>query len=634
MILLGSLPYSLASTAPAYDDDAADLRLAVSASAASLELGDEIVFTIQVANLGPDEAEGIVLTNTLPWQLDWVSTSSFSFTCSGTSSLVCDLDELEPGEAAQVLIQARAIEAGEMENIAEVSGSVYDPDPENNTVSTPVLVTEPQADLSLQKSANPITLLPGGELTFTLAVLNSGPARADGVVLTEYLPPQLNMVSIHPSLGSCLSEPVLYCSLGMVPAGSEVTVVLVAALAESVEAGTLRSHAQVTYNTADPFPDNNTAYIDVTVTDPVADLHVTQAASTSSVIAGNELTFTIDVSNQGPQTATGVIAATSAVAQASLLFASASQGSCSGTHEITCELGDLAAGEGVRIILQYRVFPYAQGQILHTVSAAASENDPDPGSSIQQLIVPITSQADLHASITASPDPAAPGDLLQYQVQASNQGPSTAGEVTLVVTLPDQIIFQSFTPPEADCVLSGRALTCSLGSLEPEEIALLQLDTIITEAASGTIGAQAQVSSPTPDPQPQNNLSIAITRIASPKPPDPVDLTLNWLSPVESQAVHFVSGEKITLRVEVSPSDGVSMVYFERWDINSGENGAAVSIGVVFEAPFVLELDTGALHLEWNEVRAWAFDISQTPVVMEFIWLYRLERLYLPLVTH
>jgi len=112
----------------------------------------------------------------------------------------------------------------------------------------------------------------------------------------------------------------------------------------------------------------------VSLTEKPADLSITKADSPDPVTAGQNLTYTLTVRNNGPNPATGVTVTDTLPSGATARSTSASQGSCSGTTTVTCNLGNLASGATatVRIVIR----PNAAGTLQN--SATVSGNQPDP----------------------------------------------------------------------------------------------------------------------------------------------------------------------------------------------------------------------------------------------------------------
>ena len=83
--------------------------------------------------------------------------------------------------------------------------------------------------------------------------------------------------------------------------------------------------------------------------------------------AGQTLTYNITVTNAGPTDAASVVVTDVLPAGASFVWATASQGSCSGTTTVSCTLGTIANGGNATITLQ--VTPSAAGTLSNTAAA-------------------------------------------------------------------------------------------------------------------------------------------------------------------------------------------------------------------------------------------------------------------------
>lgn len=106
-----------------------------------------------------------------------------------------------------------------------------------------------------------------------------------------------------------------------------------------------------------------------------ADVSVAATAAPDPVTTGDNLTFTITVSNAGPAAATNVTLANTLPAGAALVSATVSQGSCSGSGPVTCALGAIASGSNATAVVV--VAPTQTGSASLTASVAASEFDPN-----------------------------------------------------------------------------------------------------------------------------------------------------------------------------------------------------------------------------------------------------------------
>jgi uncharacterized repeat protein (TIGR01451 family) len=114
----------------------------------------------------------------------------------------------------------------------------------------------PEADLSVSQrdSRDPVGL--GAPLTYTMAVTNTSPVTATGVVLTDTLSLSATAWAVTPSQGSCLGTVTVVCNLGTLASGAHVTATL--AVTPTV-AGVITNTALVSANEFDPALANNTA---------------------------------------------------------------------------------------------------------------------------------------------------------------------------------------------------------------------------------------------------------------------------------------------------------------------------------------------------------------------------------------
>jgi uncharacterized repeat protein (TIGR01451 family) len=112
----------------------------------------------------------------------------------------------------------------------------------------------------------------------------------------------------------------------------------------------------------------------VSLTERPADLAITKVDSADPSRAGRNLTYTIAVTNNGANPATGVTVTDTLPSGLSARSSTASQGSCSGTTTVTCAVGDLAVGASATVTIVVR--PTSAGTI--TNSASVTGNQPDP----------------------------------------------------------------------------------------------------------------------------------------------------------------------------------------------------------------------------------------------------------------
>ncbi|HXL81074.1 MAG TPA: SBBP repeat-containing protein [Pyrinomonadaceae bacterium] len=106
-----------------------------------------------------------------------------------------------------------------------------------------------------------------------------------------------------------------------------------------------------------------------------ANLAITKTASPNPAISLASVTYRIIVTNNGPSPATNVMVTDQLPSGPMFGSAIPTQGNCSGTTTVTCNLGSIA--NAASAIVSITVTPQTVGQLTNTASVVATENDPD-----------------------------------------------------------------------------------------------------------------------------------------------------------------------------------------------------------------------------------------------------------------
>src|SRR6185503_14877645 len=101
------------------------------------------------------------------------------------------------------------------------------------------------------------------------------------------------------------------------------------------------------------------------------DLAVTKTASPNPGQVGVPLAYRIVATNNGPAAATNVTVTDVMPAGVAFVSSAATQGACSGTTTVTCNLGSLAFGASA--VVTITVTPSSQGQLANTATVTAGE---------------------------------------------------------------------------------------------------------------------------------------------------------------------------------------------------------------------------------------------------------------------
>lgn len=317
--------------------------------------GTLLTYTVVVDSpTGPDLAPGIKLTDTLPAGVTFLPALSDA-RCNDSGGIVtCDLGDLDPGWNTTVYLVVMApATPGLISNSATATARSLDENPGNNTAvqETTVEAATVWADLSVINNDAPDPVIVNTPLTYTLTIYNAGPGTAVNATLNDTLPQGVTTLSFPANCDKTDNE--IFCTLGDLPTKTGGTVTIVVSPKNT---GTIMNGASVGSDTPDPNTANNTAGASTTVNPPSgADLALTKRVSSAPALVGENLVYTVTVTNRGPSVATGV--KLTDTLPTGLVFVSVTPGSpqCNQTAGvITCNRGNLAANASVSTVIVAR----------------------------------------------------------------------------------------------------------------------------------------------------------------------------------------------------------------------------------------------------------------------------------------
>jgi|GEM_PF-580003 len=572
--------------------ESADLQLSKGISA-QIVAGATGRYMLQVYNAGPSTAREVTITDSLPDELTFVRAvgdDAALWTCDDTDlrEVVCAYDgTVLPGTwlTLEIEVSADADLSGTVENAAVVDSSTPDPQPENNDDTvTGTFVTV--ADLSVVKSHDAAALaVAGEEFTWTITVTNNGPSdsvasAAEPILVTDDLAAGTTLVAAGTS-PQCETDAGdaqrVVCEItATIPAGESVALEVRVAIDEALSGSLSNTAVVIPSATVDPEPGNNESTDTVTITE-VADLTVAKQVDTTTPIAGEQIQWTITVTNAGPSDSDAspenpIVVTDSLPAGVSFVSATGAGWTCDAAvvpdgapERVTCELvADLAVGDAEPITVIGLIAPDVQGTIANRATVAPGET-PQPDDN------PLPDTTTVDAVITESADlllakrngiPVVAGATGTYLLTVTNDGPSTARGVWLEDTLPAGLSFARIVPPATGaspwtCAPSdgdAQLVECALaGLLAPGASLELELEVTADASLTGDVVNAATTGATTPDPDPENNDATVTTTVR----------TAADLGIVKTHTGAAVAGEAFAWTVTVTnrgPSDSVASV--------------------------------------------------------------------------
>ena len=483
--------------------------------------GEQAVFTVEVANVGPSDADNVQLIDRLPDGLSFVDADGAPCASDPTdpSLIVCDLGTIDAGAPVVVItitVDVAPGVSGDVVNEAEAVSTTPDPVPDNNT-DTSENPTSPDADLSITKIdlVDPVTA--GTSLTYRLTVRNGGPSVAANVVINDTLPTDVTFVSamFTTGTGDCAHDGStvggeVVCSVALMAPGEIVSVeVVVDVSADIVDGADIINSASVSSGSADPNPADNTA-TENTLVVAVADVGATKIASVASAVPGESISYTIRVRNNGPSQATDVVVTDDL--PPGLTVTDITGATCTGTTTLTCALGSLAPDQEVVITITADIDSGVAQSLLNTVEATSGTTDPDLTNNTADTAVPVEPAADLVINKTGA-DTAVAGTSTDYTIVVTNLGPSDATDVVVTDVLPPGVTLNSISvgAGTGTCVDT----TCTFPVVAAGTVATIMvtvdIDPYLTTGT--TLTNTVTTTSSTPDPDPENNTDEHTTEI-------------------------------------------------------------------------------------------------------------------------
>ena len=335
------------------------------------------------------------------------------------------------------------------------SATVTDNDGNNDTATDDATVTYTDVlpIVVLTKSAVPTSLpIPGGDFIFTLEIANNGLEEFMVTGITDSNSTSTDFSDCSDLIGDTLAaDTSVSCTYTV----------------NYTDVGTYTNTSNVTVEDNEGNSTSDTDSETVEVTDVIADLAITKSDSTDPVEVNQQITYTLEVSNAGPDAAINVSVVDDLPSEVIHVSSSGTGWSCSydiPTHSVTCMRGNLSVGTAPDITITVTA-PSSPAMLQNTatVSALSSDPDPDNNSDTENTLI---IQSDPNAIVKTLADTSedfttgsnvAIGEVLNYEVVITIP-PGTFDSASVVDTLDQGLAFvacDSLTPSSAGLTASS-----------------------------------------------------------------------------------------------------------------------------------------------------------------------------------
>ncbi len=283
---------------------AADLGITGSASPSPATTNNPLTYTFTVTNHGPNTAPTVVITDTLPATLSFVSaTTTRGSKASSGNTVSFNLGNMAKDATATVTITTTPTSAGSISNTASVSSNATDSVATNNskTITTQVSAGVVSTDLVVSQVAVPSPVKLGNELVYTITVTTKGSRAATNVSLTDTLPGGVTFSSDDSSplwLVNGSTATLFFGALAVDDSFKAFVAVTPGA------AGTITNKVVVSLAQSDLTPADNTSSLQTSVLKAPS---VTVLDSAPSSSGSNKTTYTATVTSTTTGSPTGMV---------------------------------------------------------------------------------------------------------------------------------------------------------------------------------------------------------------------------------------------------------------------------------------------------------------------------------------
>lgn len=232
---------------------------------------------------------------------------------------------------------------------------------------------------SFTKQFSPATIELGGTSTLTFTIDNTASGvDATSLDFTDSLPAGVVVATPANASNTCTGGTLTAAQgTGIITyTGGAVSAWATCTITVDVTGNTAGIHVNTTGDLTSSSGNSGPASDTLTV-NPAADLSVSKTDDTDPIVAGNNLTYTVTITNNGPDDAANVVVTDTLPAGVTLVSTSGCTEDPAGVP--TCSLGTIASGGSAVVTIEVTVDAATRGTITNQVSVTSITTDPDAG---------------------------------------------------------------------------------------------------------------------------------------------------------------------------------------------------------------------------------------------------------------
>ncbi|AUB60776.1 MULTISPECIES: Ig-like domain-containing protein [Methanobacterium] len=527
----------------------ADLSVQVD-GASEVIAGEQKTYQVTIENQGPYQSTNTIFIGDVPLKNPEYSIDNGTFWKTWTGTL--QLENLDKNDFKSFLLRGLVPSwaSGTLQFTGRISSDTQDINLTNN-IYHHFTVVDTECDLSVGVTDYPDPANPGEQLTYQVNIQNSGHSTARNVNLTGNFPLQNLEYSVDE--GSNWNSWTGPLSLGTIHPHS-LKSVLFRGLIPSSATDILNCTVQVESSTADTNHTNNICNQSTTIIS-VSNLSVSMTEIPETV-AGDTITTTITVSNDGPSDAPNVTVSLKSILESLEQLINGNWLPMVGL----LGLGTIPAGESRSIQVRGTIPSSLEGALNIIARVNGSNSD-------YTSVLLLTNSTQLQVNMETPPSVQA-GHNLTFKVNVRNPGPSTPEMVILTGTFP--LINPQFSMDDGVTWNPWRGMV-ELGKMDVNESVQIIFQGEIPSSLNGTLNLTTSLLIPGRDPQKLTGTPIGLEKIADLK----ITLTINKPHPyveedfqVKIRVENQGPGDSSQARVEYELPPGMEIIGNHIYDGN------------------------------------------------------------------
>ncbi|WP_173003154.1 Ig-like domain-containing protein [Chitinophaga sp. SYP-B3965] len=420
-----------------------------------LAAGEQITYTVNVTNNGPSNAKNLQIRDTVPAaiaNITWVATASGNAqivgTANGTGNIIGLTGSFPPGVANAVIVTVTGVIQPGYTG-APIENRAYALPVGKPVVSdTATTIIETRPGINITKSG-PVSLKAGQPVTYNIHITNAGPSDAIGLAIKD----TINAAILNPAwtiavagAGTTISSASGTGNInvtGNIPAGADRVIdITITGVLDPTFSGTFIRN--VAYAVPVGLPGVSSSVF--TNTSKSADVRISKSGP-SNATAGENITYTLEVTNNGPSNATNInIKDTLNALITNVVWGASTTGGATvsdagSAGNVINLIGNLPAdGSKLIITINGKINPAApNGAITNTARVVPPAGVTDFAADASTVTTSVLRQADL-VLVKSGPANRTAGESITYKLVVTNKGLSDVTGAAIIDSLPADIL--------------------------------------------------------------------------------------------------------------------------------------------------------------------------------------------------